>query len=1711
MENLNLISTHLKSGKAITKKEWSEWKKELKKSLKPSLNGVKPKSHKAQMQSKVERIEKIKSHLSELKAAGTDLKNKRNKSLVKIQQEELDKASKEIISAYNKEMISMASAEAKKSNWSKAVKILNEAIEFSRKNKALTVKPAPELFLCRAKSEFFQKGNKPAMRKGLREALKIHPKHERISHALTHYEFLAGNINDAFEVMKNLPRNKKSRNDTMLRYLLQPHTNHGGLEAFNRARGDFRVGDSLTVDGFGTDDGIGYQPDPDGFDPGIPGLKDDRFNPESSREVEITFELPGRDLIPPKLPDITPFRVLTNGAPVGIPCNFYTYQHNLVDDNFFESVSQSIMSYETDYKISKDSANQVMRVFASVHKKWNQALKYLHHRNYNAAVNCLNDAQYNALRVLNHSRRFCWDLRYSENDIADEIIPLDEGGDNSVEAIEAIEEEILKFKFFYSPEKSKFNDFLKDRNTKVDLPSLYTFDWINPLLSRRVDDDRGPANIVGYKPGFTTLRPTYYYLWGSLYDEGANQSDNIIDNMDKRIEYRYEKVDFPLIILSSIFVRLAKIEAFRFTKQYERAYIEIERLFDLHHLILHRKPLIKLYLLNPIEYCFLKKLHAQVLMEKADKEYKAREVLDAGISTDDANVNRLVAYETYKDAISVFDDWSGYRTNVNNAVNTYTSNRRLIMKNAAGDFKIMNPVYIKEMTRLGSTIADDDILLPDEKMKFKALNKSLLLSNVPSSYGETRAAIRPRNNYPWERTLNWDDTDTSDPQSNPVIYSIIFDANAMIQQIAAGLNYLGYRDDYVPPWKFSYLLDRARYLADQAKNLQRDYLNFLSNAEQEQFQELTAGQTISLERMNLNVENAKVDMANQELEVATQSRELAQLQATNAFERWSRFSDYDNIADVADRVSTVTMGLIPFALIGAGALAGAVIGVPGGPGGAMITGTAGAGLGAIAAIGTGLGSASSGIVGIAGLIKEGEQREMEEENLGLSYREACKAKEVADQQEVVALASLAVANLQAQSALMRLEFAQDTYEYLRNQFTSAEMWYRLSHTIRGVANTYLKRAIEMSFLAEQAYEFMIDKQLNVIRFDYDNDELGEMLGADFLKADLDYLESHLVFTQREKQQQVKCVISLARDFPQCMQELRDNESVIVPITLKYLEQRFPGLYNMKISAIELHSAALMDPTRFSVELTYMGSGVIRTASESVDRESPRCDITINNCALTSDDPPVLDPENLDSNWLPFASEEFPVNVLLRHVETAIFSGLSATEESSYYQSYSSQQKNAFEDCPSAAGWRIDMSMKENRIVPGSLADIVLTFYMTGYYDSNLKELIEEQNAVEETYVTNVFSAHNQFSDEYFNFQRTGNLSFKITPGHLTTNRNIRELRELSFAFLPAIRSEIHTRFQSIYIAELEIDTAGNVTEFNPMPRFFIRNTPGAGSTNMDVDITIVNALSMNAANIEVFSSENPVPIPTVVPASGSSTITFSFRRQGRQELVIRDLTAGTLKEYKIEIFVSNANPVKAPVCYYSKLEAPVIISHPATDTTPALPDTMKLIFSCKKLNSSFTEVRADGSKYSRLILIDSETGQALSNASSFSTQITSDEFVVPTANKKVVAILTYFEPMKVKFICNQDYVDLPPYDLVENRLRTNNINATTTDDATTAAFTNQLFAPPKIKSPVDNWNVKLDPAVNGFIKVYDCDGNERIDMSIFNDVLLTMEYHLTNR
>ncbi len=427
------------------------------------------------------------------------------------------------------------------------------------------------------------------------------------------------------------------------------------------------------------------------------------------------------------------------------------------------------------------------------------------------------------------------------------------------------------------------------------------------------------------------------------------------------------------------------------------------------------------------------------------------------------------------------------------------------------------------------------------------------------------------------------------------------------------------------------------------------------------------------------------------------------------------------------------------------------------------------------AVGTGVGDFFSGgsVSNRKQTLLADEQRGLELFNLSLAGDEALRATEVARAQLAVAQAGLVVASLQRQAALLRHEFAIENLQYLRNRTLNAEQWFRLANAIRGVADTYLRYAIELAFLSEQAYEFEADKRINVIRFDYDQSEVGAYLAADFLLRDLDTIEQDFIVNQRQRQQQVRYVLSMAREFPAALEELRETGKVNFLLRLEQIEKRFPGLYNVRVGMVDVLPVALMDSTRFSLDLTHTGSGQMRIKGQPDVPLGEQSESVFN----------VSDLPLADYDWTKTPKELWPVKILVNEPETAVFSGLSRQDAASAFPVASSGQRNAFEGRGLAGGWQIDMSARENQVVPESLADLLITFTASGYHDPGLRAAIDGAKP-HTTALTSFLSARQIFPDAFYDFSRTGRMVWKVPREMLALSGDLGRLRNIGMSLRP---------------------------------------------------------------------------------------------------------------------------------------------------------------------------------------------------------------------------------------------------------------------------------------------------------------------------------------
>ena len=1118
-------------------------------------------------------------------------------------------------------------------------------------------------------------------------------------------------------------------------------------------------------------------------------------------------------------------------------------------------------------------------------------------------------------------------------------------------------------------------------------------------------------------------------------DPNSNSPQSINQRIAK--DFRERNLDAPLVTLGFVLVPLARAEANRARRQYDAA------LRDLHWVL--NSILVRRIAPTPadpgpfryvfarlacefIELPFAKLLLAETMLDKADAEYKARIGAEPAPAPDVTAYQGLKAAQTYLAIKDQFRNEGEYvaRVDVGREQLAQQIEQRLAVNDTRSpEFQLLGKAI------LVPTLSSFSTTLPGLDRRAKA-HEPLLKFTPP----EGQIVMR---------------------ETNPRVYAALLTATARLEQLKAGFNYLGFLDSYVPPWRFQFLLERARYFAEHAKNAQREYLNFLSNAEREEFQELSTSQNVEMEKSNLRIETARVDQVGLEVAAAQQSKELAELTAVDAQRRLDSYKEFDNYAD--ELFGTVGQAE-PVELVAS--LYGMIPGARFLDQGRVLE----QGLAAIGDF-----YSHGAVSNRKQVLVANAQRDVEKFNLSLAWVEAFKAAGVARAQLAAAQAGLVVAGLQRQAALLRHEFAIQNLAFLRNRVLSAEQWYRLVASIRSVSETYLRYSVELAFLAEQAYEFEADKRINVIRFDYDLSEVGDFLAADFLMRDLDTLEQDLIVTQRQRQQQVRYVLSMAREFPGALQEIRDRGQTTFSLRLEQIEKRFPGLYNLRIGAVDVLPVALMDSTRFSLEFTHLGTSQVRLKAQPDTLPG-----TTSSSPLNTNDLPVP-----AGGWLAELQDEWPIKLRVTGPETAVYSGMSRQEANAVFPFATTSQRHAFEALGAAAAWQVDFTARENQVVPETLADLLITFTMSGYHDPELRTAIDAAKP-QTTALISFLSARQNFPDAFYEFSRTGRMVWKVPREILTLTGELGRLRNIGFSLRPGVPnvhfSRLMTRLRLSFRVDESAGVASGVTVLTAIPETSVTQTG---------PLTVAVRAAMDGASELAWDFGDGTPILRTV-RSGATPIaptegTHTYAKPGRYVLKLRCVKNGSLSEFRVSVVVSRDQ----------KLGDPLIVHLPGVnfDTT-----------------ARTITITTGGAVL--------QAGRILWRVGDLTAEGNSATFALKPGNYTLE--FAAVRSLNFKAYSAQRYVnDLTPLSLRGLNATTNRTfdqdgvetNGTGTPQLPARnELAKRLFNSGEI-SPADDWSFELIPQEILGVPDGTAIGAEELDLSEIQDVVLSMEYEVT--
>ena len=140
---------------------------------------------------------------------------------------------------------------------------------------------------------------------------------------------------------------------------------------------------------------------------------------------------------------------------------------------------------------------------------------------------------------------------------------------------------------------------------------------------------------------------------------------------------------------------------------------------------------------------------------------------------------------------------------------------------------------------------------------------------------------------------------------------------------------------------------------------------------------------------------------------------------------------------------------------------------------------------------------------------------------------------------------------------------------------------------------------------------------------------------------------------------------------------------------------------------------------------------------------------------------------------------------------------------------------------------MDFSARDNQVVPGTLADFLITFTLSGYHDPELRAAIASA-APETSALTTFLSAQQTSPDAFYDFSRTGRMVWKVPREMLALQGSLGRLRNVGMSLRPGVSDVDFSRLLSRLRVKFRIEETGGmasgVTVFTPVPEIAVTQT-----------------------------------------------------------------------------------------------------------------------------------------------------------------------------------------------------------------------------------------------------------------------------------------------
>jgi Tc toxin complex TcA C-terminal TcB-binding domain len=384
---------------------------------------------------------------------------------------------------------------------------------------------------------------------------------------------------------------------------------------------------------------------------------------------------------------------------------------------------------------------------------------------------------------------------------------------------------------------------------------------------------------------------------------------------------------------------------------------------------------------------------------------------------------------------------------------------------------------------------------------------------------------------------------------NPKIGEMIFSAYIQLQKIAQGLNFLGLAADHAPIFRFKYLQSAANYLADNAIQAARAFMNFRSTAETQKLERIQLESTVAVNQAACDVEQKRLEDTGLEVTAAQQTLDWATLRKSHAdssIEEWKT---------KGKELKSINRALAWMAQHGDDT---------------DVTYTGVKYHGEKHDVSD---TASEAVNTLTGW-REQINYELQLSRLKNQAEEVAKEVDIASTRHAQAVVRDELQGLNTVLAQKRLEGSQEMLEYSAERMFDEDLWFKLAAEMQDISRYYLDAATYAAFLMERAYAIEFDRDLKRIRLDYGIGGPEGLLGGDCVKRDiasftLDYMQN------AQKKNPMRLAISLRDEFPQAFETFVQTGILPFRTDLEIFDRRYAGTYRRKLKKIELIAEGLV--------------------------------------------------------------------------------------------------------------------------------------------------------------------------------------------------------------------------------------------------------------------------------------------------------------------------------------------------------------------------------------------------------------------------------------------------------------------------------------------------------------------------------------------------------